>query len=105
MKDILEKQKEFQELLGNDITSNEFRKQMVLGLFEEASEVMKTTPTKKKKHKMHENFDRDEFIKECVDVQLYLINLVISSEINWEYFESLVRQKQTINFNRQKDGY
>lgn len=54
---------------------------------------------------MHENFDRDEFIKECVDVQLYLINLVISSEINWEYFESLVRQKQTINFNRQKDGY
>lgn len=48
MKDILEKQKEFQELLGNDITSNEFRKQMVLGLFEEASEVMKTTPTKKK---------------------------------------------------------
>ena len=102
MKEIFEKQKEFQKLVGNDITTQEFKNTMFLGLFEEVAELMKETPFKK--HKKHQTFNRDNFLEECADAQLYLINLVLS-EANSKEFLEIVKAKITKNFKRQKNDY
>jgi len=102
MKKVFEKQKQFQELLKNDISTQEYKNQMFLGLFEESVELMKET--KFKAHKKHQVFNEKAFLEECVDLQLYLINLVITSS-NYEEFLKLIEEKQNKNTERQQDGY
>jgi len=103
MEDIYKKQIEFQKLLENDTNSQEFKNQMFLGLFEEVTELMRETPFKS--HKKNQVFNKDKFVEECVDVQVYLINLLLSAGVTWEEFEKLIRDKQIINFKRQDEGY
>lgn len=100
---IYYQQQRFQEYLGNNTNSNEYRKQMVLGLLEESVEIMKTFPAKA--HKKHQEFNKDEFVKECVDAQLYLMNLLLSADVEWEDFEDELYKKQRINMARQQNGY
>lgn len=102
IEEIFKTQKEFQKLLKIDTTTQEFKNLMFLGLFEESVELMKETPFKC--HKKIQNFNKDNFLKECVDLQLYLINLVMT-ETTSENFLKLIKQKQQINFKRQKTGY
>lgn len=102
MEEIFDKQLAFQKLLKNDITSQEFKNQMFLGLFEETAELMRETPFKK--HKKNQEFNQEKFLEECVDAQLYLINLVISCS-NYETFKELIKKKQDKNFERQQNGY
>jgi len=96
-------QQKFQELLGNDTTTQEFKNQMFLGLFEETAELMKETPFKL--HKKQQVFSKENFVKECVDIQIYLINLLISANVRWDEFEYLIKQKQKLNVKRQTEGY
>lgn len=103
MKKIFQTQIDFQKLLKNDILSQEFRNQMFLGVIEESAEIMKETPFKL--HKKNQQFNRDNFLKECVDLQLYLINLTLSAGCTAEEFEALIAKKQQINFERQKKNY
>ena len=100
---VFDRQKEFQKLLGNDTTTQEFKNQMFLGLFEESAELMKETPFKK--HKKKQVFNEDKFLEECVDVQIYLANLVISTGCTANDFIRRIKEKQDTNFKRQKDGY
>jgi len=102
IEEIFEKQRKFQKLLKIDTTTQEFKNLMFLGLFEESVELMKETPFKC--HKKKQQFNKEKFLEECVDLQLYLINLVMS-ETTSEEFLTLIKQKQQINFNRQAAGY
>ena len=103
MDKIFEKQKEFQELLGVDTNTQEYKNQMFLGLFEETAELMKETPFKS--HKKNQDFDEEKFLEECVDVQLYLINLVASTGCSAHEFLGRIKIKQKINVERQQNGY
>ena len=96
-------QKKFQKLLKNDVTTQDFKNTMFLGLFEEVAELMKETPFKK--HKKNQTFNKDNFCKELVDIQIYLLNLLISVDLEWKNFKQLVDKKQKINFDRQQTGY
>ena len=100
---IFKKQKEFQELLGNDITTQEFKNKMFLGLFEETGELMRETPFKS--HKKNQSFNRRKFLEECVDIQIYLINLLLSADCSLFEFQQLVEEKVNKNFKRQEEGY
>lgn len=103
MKEVIKNQIKFQELLGNDTTTQEFKNQMFLGLMEEVVELMKETPFKA--HKKHQEFNKEQFIEEAVDVQLYLLNLVISSGYSYEEFIGIIVAKQQKNIKRQQSGY
>jgi len=100
---IVQAQKSFQNILGNDMTTQDFKNKMFMGLMEETVELMKTTPHKS--HKKNQVFNKEEFIKELVDVQIYLINLMISVDLNHAKFSEEIQKKQKINFERQKNGY
>lgn len=102
MENIFNKQKEFQELLKQDISTQEYKNAMLLGLFEETAEIKRETPSKH--HKKNQTFNKDKFLAECVDAQLYLLNLVLS-ETSFEVFKELIEQKQKLNLERQKNGY
>ncbi len=103
MNDIIETQKKFQKLLKNDVTSQEFKTTCVLGLLEESMETLKETPFKK--HKKNQSFNKDNFISELADVQIYLLNLLVSVDLDWETFEKFIKEKQAINFKRQEEKY
>ncbi len=102
MKDIFKQQIDFQKFLGNNITTQEYKNQMFLGLIEETVEVMKETPVKK--HSKNQHFNRENFLDECVDVQLYLFNLILS-ESSYTDFIHRVHKKQQINIQRQQNDY
>ncbi len=103
MKHIFQRQRIFQHMLKNDITTQEYRNQMFLGLMEEVVELLKETPHKK--HKVNQTFNRDKFVEECVDVQLYLVNLLLSAQCSPEEFELKIIEKQKVNIERQENKY
>ena len=76
---------------------------MFLGLFEETAELMKETPSKM--HKKNQSFNRENFLNECVDIQLYLVNLVISTGESWDNFKLRIDEKIRTNNERQKNNY
>lgn len=96
MKLIFEQQQNFQKVLNADIHSQEYKNLMFLGLFSEVGEALKETSYKK--HRQTE-FNKNKFLNECVDAQLYLFNLVLS-EISYEEYIKLLHQKQQINLMR-----
>jgi len=103
MDEVIKTQKLFQQMLKNDITTQEFKTTCVMGLLEESMEALKETPFKK--HKKNQKFNRLNFINELVDVQLYLLNLLLSCDVTWEEFRLDIERKQQINFDRQKNNY
>lgn len=103
MEEIYNQQIEFQENLGNDVTSQDFKNQMAMGLIEETIELLKETPFKR--HKKNQKFNREAFLEECADAQLYLLNLVISADASMDEFKLMLEQKQKINIERQQNDY
>lgn len=103
MEAILNKQKEFQKLLKQDVESIDFQRLMFLGMYEELGEAGKET--RLKAHKKHQDFDKENFTKELADVQIYLINLLLSADMSWEKFQKIVEEKVATNFERQKNDY
>lgn len=103
MEDVLQKQKEFQNLLHNDVNSQAFIDYCIKEMIGETVEAMRETPHKQ--HKQNQTFNKEKFVKELSDVQIYLINLLIAAGYSWEDFEKIVREKVEINFARQKNGY
>ena len=103
METIYNQQIKFQKLLGNDITSQEFKNQMAMVLIEETIELLKETPFKR--HKKNQTFNREAFLEECADAQLYLYNLIISADGTLDEFKAIITKKQQINIDRQKNDY
>ena len=103
MEKLYEKQKKFQELFRSDITSQQFRNDMMLALIAEVIEAANETPWKP--WKKHQSFDRKKFLEELADVQIFLINLVLSANANYKEFEKIVKSKINTNFKRQENGY
>lgn len=67
----------------------------------EALDWLNWKPWKKTK----EPFDRYEFINELVDIQHFLINVVLSTNCSSVEFGQLFANKHLENINRQKRGY
>jgi len=103
MENIFKKQEEFQKFLGTDINSQEFRNQMFYALIAEVVEAANETPWKPWKKKQNLNIDR--YRDELADIQIFLINLVLSSGLEWEQFKEIIENKQKINLERQKNDY
>lgn len=103
LKKTFELQKKFQELLGNDITTQEYRNEMFLGLFSEVCELLNATPFKK--HKQNQSFNRENFIEECADIYIFLINLLMSANVDDVEFEKIIKAKIEKNFKRQDENY
>lgn len=103
MEDIFFKQREFQEMLGADIKSQEFKNQMFYALIAEVVEAGNETPWKP--WKKNQSFDKNKFVEELADIQIFLLNLVLSSGSTWPEFVQEIRRKQSININRQRGGY
>ena len=103
MEKLYKKQKKFQELVGNDIISQQFRNDMMLALIAEVIEAANETPWKP--WKKHQSFDRKKFLEELADVQIFLINLVLSANADYKEFEKIIENKINTNFKRQKNGY
>lgn len=103
MDKIFQRQKVFQQLLNNDITSQKFRNDMFLGIFSEINEVMNECEWKS--WKKQQNFDREKFVDELVDVQIFLVNLLLSVNCDDKEFKKKIYEKIDINFKRQKNAY
>lgn len=100
---LFEKQKEFQKLVGNDINSQSFRNEMLYAMVAEIVEAGNETPWKS--WKKQQSFDRVKFLEELADVQIFLINLVLSANASSEEFLKIIENKINKNFERQKNGY
>ena len=103
LQEILDKQKEFQKNLGNDIHSKEFIKEMFLGLMCESSEALQELNWKNWKKDKPEN--RDDFVEEMADIYLFFSNILISRYVGMDELMASIKKKQDKNIQRQKDGY
>jgi len=103
MKEIFEKQKKFQKFIGNDINSQKFRNEMLYAIIAEVVEAGNETTWKS--WKKTQEFNKNKFVEELADVQIFLINLVISSGISWKEFQNEIEKKIKINFKRQENEY
>jgi len=100
---ILDKQKEFQKLLGNDIHSKSFLKEMFLGLQCEVSEALQETDWKS--WQANKVVKEENLLEELADIQLFFANIMIARDFNAEQLNTMIKFKQGKNIQRQKDGY
>lgn len=100
---ILDKQREFQKRLGNNIHSKEFTKEMFLGMMCESSEALQEVNWKN--WKKDKPINKEDFTEEMADIFLFFANILISQDVTIEELLASVRAKQNKNIQRQKDGY
>lgn len=95
-------QENLQEVVGNDVSSQEYKNQMVLALSCELHEALGETPWKPWKQK--QDYDEEKYKKELIDCWAFLINLTFPVMNSKELFDRFV-SKYEINMKRQEDGY
>ena len=103
---IFEKQITFQRMLKQheDLHLNpDFVKEQSMMLFMEVSEALRETPWKS--WKKNQAWNVAGFREELADIQIVLINLIISSGMSPAEFFDIVSTKQNLNFARQAGGY
>ena len=103
MKGIYNNQISFNEKLHANIQSLEFQKEMLYALIAEVTEAGNEIPFKS--WKKNQEYNKTNFIRELVDVQLFLFNLVASTGISYEEYIEHLEEKQDININRYKNNY
>lgn len=81
----------------------QYIKEQMLCLINEAMEALNEIPWKYWKY--HQQHNNDKFVKELVDVQLFLVNLIISNGLSTEQFLQLCLEKQQTNISRIKENY
>lgn len=106
---MLRVQEEFQRMLGNDISDMDPRERMdyirtqVLGLLDEAHEVLGETGWKPWAKSNHIN--TEAFHSEMVDVWHFFLNLMLVSGMTADDLYKGYMHKQEVNRQRQHDGY
>lgn len=100
---VMDKQKKFQQLLGNDVTTKEFTKEMFLGLHCETSEALQELSWKN--WKKHGDDNMDNFLEEMADIFLFYTNILLSKSISFTSLLAAVHKKQEKNLKRQEVGY
>lgn len=103
LKFMLDSQKEFQKLLGNDIESLKFKREMIEALHVELAEALNELPWKH--WKKYKTIDLENFRNELIDIQIFLINLFLSANMDADMVFKLFREKVIKNIERQRDGY
>jgi len=76
---------------------------MFYALIVEVVEAGNETPWKSWKKQQELNLD--EFADELADIQLFLLNLVLSTGLSWAEFKEKLKKKQDKNFERQSNNY
>lgn len=103
---IFDKQRAFQQMLKQHETlclNPDFVKEQSMMLFMEVSEALRETPWKS--WKKNQSWNIAAFREELADIQIVLINLIISSGLSPAEFFDIVSKKQDLNFSRQAGGY
>jgi len=115
--EMFKHQYSLQEKLGNIKKFNEslsmkqqFINQMILAVHEEGVEIMKETAYKNPDYvpfgwKKGQGFNNDNFKKEIIDLQHFVLNLAIIAGMDSSEFSDLYLNKNKENFMRQDDGY
>lgn len=89
----------FSSFVGNPDYINE----QSMALIMEVSEALRETPWKS--WKKQQNLNMVKFREELADVQLFLLNLIISTGLSADDFLAICAAKQRLNFTRQDSGY
>jgi hypothetical protein len=117
LKEIFERQEQFQISLGRHVSENPedaiaSLKENWLYLTLEFAELMDRLPYKHWKKYTNEDYDKaasKENLLECqfelIDMSHFFINMCLAMGINWELFRDLYLSKNKENFDRQKKGY
>ena len=99
---VLDNQCKFQLEIGNDITSQRFKNDTALALCAEVYEALGETPWKH--WKKNQNLNAEKFKDEVVDIFLFVINMILSSNMSQDEFVCKTFQKMNINWERLKQS-
>jgi len=112
---IFNKQKELQDKLApdrktNGINRQRYINQMILGLHEETTEIMRCTAYKNPTYvkygwKKTQNNDFNHMREEIVDAMHFLVNLAEAIDMTAEEFFEVYCKKHNINHERQENNY
>ena len=102
LKEAYEKQIEFQKLLGFTDIPKDDPEMLIHNLFSMVTEIAEVATEDKRWKKNGRNlfYDRTNKKKEIADVFIFLLNVLIYSNITLEEFTDSVLEKQKENFNR-----
>jgi len=96
-------QKTLQEKLKVNVTSKEYLHQMILGILSEVNEVLNETPWKS--WKKNQEFNKENFRKEIIDVWAFLINISLIAELTPQELYDEFKEKYKINMERASTDY
>jgi dimeric dUTPase (all-alpha-NTP-PPase superfamily) len=102
LSEIFEKQEILQNKIG-EVYNQQYINDMSLALMCEIHEILDNTQWKK--WKKQQSFNREEYLKELVDAQCFLINLCLAKNITPEEFFNAYKLKSEENIKRQENGY
>ena len=104
IKQLFEKQIEFQQLLGFNppFDSPELFSHHLLGLITEVGEIAQADK-RWKKNGRNKFYDRENKIEEIADAFIFLINVCLYSDISSDEFIKEVEKKIDINISRYKE--
>jgi len=105
LKEMFQRQAKFQSDLGHtDILYNvPFIKDMILCANCELMECLQETPWKQ--WKLNQNFDKEKFREELIDVWHFLINLSIAAGFDEDSLYNEFMDKNNLNLKRQQEKY
>lgn len=103
LKDLFEKQLNFQLLLNNDTNTHTYREKMILASLDELTEILRCIPWKPWKKK--QKFDATQYKEEIIDLWHFVINLSLSANLTAKELHKLYNKKLKINIQRQIKGY
>lgn len=98
LKDMMDMQRDIQELVDLDIFSQEFINSTVLALEDELHEALNETPWKY--WKKHQTINKENYKKEIIDCWAFLINLTLSSGMGSKELFERFKAKYLINKER-----
>ena len=111
------KQMQLQQKLGNlkkiqksKKMRQQFINQMLLGVHEEAVEIMKETAYKNPDYvefgwKKGQTFNEEKFKEEIVDLMHFVLNLSIAADMDAEELHMRYLIKNKVNYERKTNGY
>lgn len=109
LQQLMEKQRNFMELLGNDpdnmdeVEREDHISTMAVALADESFEILRETNWKPWKAK--KPIDGEKIKTEIVDALHFILELAILSGMTWQDLYDKYMEKMLINIDRQKNGY
>lgn len=100
---LFDLQRKFQAKLNNNVLTQEFRRDMILAAIDELTEALRETPWKP--WKKQQQYNKENFRKEIIDLWHFVINLSLAAEFTSQELFDEFNKKHQINNERQKNKY